>query len=254
VAPGTVIIDAEGAPQSVDDIADGETLYAYIAPLLALSMPPQATAELIIRALPADATAPAYAEVTGISFSADGKSATAVMNNDVNLHLSADISYFPYLTRNIVTLDQIRPGSRLVAWYSFVATSFPAQATPTKVLVLPYDYTGYAALSLQEIALNGHSLQLAASEQPYVKDAHLMLPLRKWAEALGATVDWDAANFAITVKQAGVTLYSLPNVASVAQTPDSARELAVSTDLTAGVTFIAADDLLALHKVYLQAE
>ena len=73
----TYILDAmTGFPVALEDVKDGDTIYAYIGPAMTMSLPPMTNAVMIFTNLPADAKAPDYVEVKSI--------------NDTNGHLFGD--------------------------------------------------------------------------------------------------------------------------------------------------------------------
>ena len=60
----TYILDAmTGFPVALEDVKDGDTIYAYIGPAMTMSLPPMTNAVMIFTNLPADAKAPDYVEV-----------------------------------------------------------------------------------------------------------------------------------------------------------------------------------------------
>ena len=77
-----------------------------------------------------------------------------------------------------------------------------------------------------------------------------MVPVRAFAEALGCDVHWNGETIEITVKNADTVLYVIKgNTNQVSQT-ESMTELSQTAVITeAGVTFVAAEDLLKLHQV-----
>lgn len=51
----TLILDAvSGTPLTLEDIQDGETIYAYIGPAMTMSLPPMTNAAIIFANIPAD--------------------------------------------------------------------------------------------------------------------------------------------------------------------------------------------------------
>ncbi len=160
VGEETVILDAvSGATRSFDDLRAGETLYAWVGPEMTMSLPPISTARVVLCGIPADFAVPTYAEVETITVTEKG--VDAYVSNDVLLHLSADTEYLaaPGGTEKVEAAD-IVPGARLLAWYSVTTMSLPAQASPSKVMVFPSDYTGWVSADGLELAINGESLTL----------------------------------------------------------------------------------------------
>ncbi len=46
-----------GLPVALEDVKDGDTIYAYIGPAMTMSLPPMTNAVMIFTNLPADASA-----------------------------------------------------------------------------------------------------------------------------------------------------------------------------------------------------
>ena len=248
VTEETAILDAvTGAVKNLEDVRDGETVYAYAGPALAPSLPPQAHAAILLCNFPADFGSPIYAEVQRVTAGEDGK-ISVLMTDDIVLHLSADTELLAYGAKNVPTLEDIRPGTRLLSWYTMVMESFPAQAVPSKVMVFPYGYAGYAELNAGEASVNGTALAAA----PVVEEGSLQVPLRAFAEALGCEVIWDAAAGTATVRRDGQELYSLhPGEDTAVVEGDMVVTLSAPSRIRGGLTYAAAQDLLAWHELKL---
>ena len=112
----TYILDAvSGLPIKLEDIKDGDTIYAYIGPAMTMSLPPQTTGEVIIGKIPADQKAPEYITAVSMTANADG-SWTLVSAAGKEYAVSADCRIMPYLTRQIVSLEDVEQGSNLLVW------------------------------------------------------------------------------------------------------------------------------------------
>ena len=110
------ILDAEnGYPIQLSEIRKGETIYAYIGPAMTMSLPPQTTAEMVIGKLPADFKAPEYIRVKSMEQQENGDW-TLTSTEGTTYHVAADTMIIPYLTRQIVTLDDVTVGRRLMVW------------------------------------------------------------------------------------------------------------------------------------------
>ena len=73
VGPETAIRDAvTGAPRIFADLQENETLYAYVGPAMTMSLPPVASAQVVLCGIPADFGAPTYAEVQAVRGRGDG--------------------------------------------------------------------------------------------------------------------------------------------------------------------------------------
>ena len=111
------ILDAStGMPVAYDDIEDGSTVYAYIGPAMTMSLPPQSTAEMLLVNVPSDFKVPDYVEVK--SMVTDGSTGESVLtaSDGTEYVLAEDCNIFPYLTRNIVTLDDLTQGRKCLVW------------------------------------------------------------------------------------------------------------------------------------------
>lgn len=247
----TVIVDAvTGEAKTFADIKEGEQLYAWVSPVMTRSMPPQSNAMVVVCNLPADFGSPIYAQVQSINVREDG-GVDALMSGDIILHLKADTELLSYKTKDVKILADIKPGTMLLSWYRAVALSLPAQANPTKVMVLDNSYDGYVAATPGALEINGTKVELAANEAPYVHEGKLMVPVRKFAEALGYTVTWNAAApEAVTVEKDG-KVFCATAIGSDTMTVEGDMVFTLPTPVIANnrVTFMCIDDLLTAYNV-----
>ena len=103
----TYVLDAvSGLPIELSDIKDRDTIYAYIGPAMTMSLPPMTNATMIFANVPADFKVPDYVTVKSVLTAMDGTEYT----------LADDCGIVPYLTRNIVTLDDLTQGRKAVVW------------------------------------------------------------------------------------------------------------------------------------------
>ena len=110
------VLDAEnGFPVQLSDIQVGETIYAYIGPAMTMSLPPMTTAEMIIAKTPADFKAPDYVEVKTLTWQENGDWVLTTMDG-ATYQVPADCPVTPYLTRNIVTLQDVTESRKLLVW------------------------------------------------------------------------------------------------------------------------------------------
>jgi hypothetical protein len=112
----TLVLDAVyGYPVQLDQIEKGDTVYAYIGDAMTMSLPPHVNAELVLCQVPEDGAAPAYVTASSMTEGADGSwSLTAA--DGTEYAVPADCEILPYLTRNIVMLEDIHAGSRCLVW------------------------------------------------------------------------------------------------------------------------------------------
>ncbi|MCD7946790.1 MAG: hypothetical protein LUG13_00615 [Oscillospiraceae bacterium] len=249
----TLVLDAAtGDPADVASISEGDTVYAYVAPVMALSYPAQSYAELILVNITQDVAVPLYAEISAVRTNDTNSNVVLETDQAINLTLTDETEITPYLTRQLLTKDTFIPGMKVLAWYNFVAESYPAQATPYKVIGFN---TAYSALIRVDtdggITINDAILDVSGTT-PYLQvlegadTMQYMVPLRKAAEAVGCTVTWDGASMHITVSSGDAILYSF---AIDAGTTDDGRYLTHALDGKTGVTYIDLNDLIALHNL-----
>ena len=82
---------------------------------MTMSLPPQTSGEVIIGKIPADAKAPEYITAKSMTANADGIW-TLVSTAGTEYAVSADCRIMPYLTRQIVSLEDVEQGSNLLVW------------------------------------------------------------------------------------------------------------------------------------------
>ena len=251
VSEDTIIVDAvTGEAKTYADLKDGENLQAWVSPAMTRSIPPQTTAALILCNIPADYMPPRYAQVQSVNEREDG--GLDVLTSDaVILHMSKDTELLSYKTKNVPALADIKPGMMVLSWYSVVAMSMPAQTTPGKVMLLGNHYDGYVQALPGALTVNGTKVELGVNEAPYVHEGKLMVPVRKFAEALGCTVTWDAETpDAVTMAKDGKT-FCTTAIGSDNMTVDGDMVFTLSTPAIANnrVTFMCIDDLLSPFNV-----
>lgn len=252
VEEDTLILDAvTGEAKTFDDLRTGETVYAWVGPDMTKSLPPISTGRVILCGLPADYAAPTYAEVESVTETESG--ADVCLNNDVVLHLNADTGYLaaPGWEKETVSAADIVPGTRVLAWYSVVTLSLPAQASPSKVMVFPSDYDGWVSTNGLEVTINGETLPLEGASAAKVENGRLMVPVRALAEALGCEVAWEPYTNQVTVTRDGVECYHFTIGGDQAAKGDVTVGLVAPANAVDGVTFLALDDLIVLHGLKL---
>lgn len=113
----TLVIDSiTGFPAEESAIAKDRILYAYISPMMTMSLPPQTTAELVLVNVAQDAGVPLY--VTAASdLAADGAGAYVLKSvGGEEIKVPADCPITPYLTRQMVRLEDITAGRKCLVW------------------------------------------------------------------------------------------------------------------------------------------
>jgi len=203
-----VIVDCvSGQPATLKD-RTGDSVAAYYGPATTKSIPPRSNAIVVMLNVANNAMPPHYSKVESVERTTDQVKVT-VDNGSLIVTINKDASIFPYLTRNIVTVDMIDVGSKLLMWYPMVASSFPAQATANKVLYLGADENTPVTptpvpgtvIKLQignkQATVNGKTVALDAP--PIISNDRTMFPVRFIAENLNCMADWDGETKTVTI-------------------------------------------------------
>lgn len=250
------VVDAvSGLPLEASSIEDGDTVYAWVGPAMTLSLPPQASATVVVANIPADFAVPEYYEITGGDHTAVIAMYPAPPRTAVNLPyagggkadllcipVTAQIS--PWLTKQIVTVDDLVPGTRILAWRG-------ADGEISRVQMLRSAYRGYILANGAAIhtVVNGETLAVNGKSQYN----QVLLPVRAVAEAAGCTVTWEAGRGAV-VSRGGQLVFSVLPGAETARTADDEWTLTRPCEIENGVTYLRAEDLAHLLDLFLSLD
>lgn len=254
IGDNTLILDAvDGLPVDLSELKDGDTIYAYTAEFMTLSLPPMTTAQLILCNIPQDFNVPGYFEIQTATFSEDGKTVLLTTDRAMHLTITEECQLTPYLTRNIVLPENLIPGTRILAWYDLVLETYPAQTSPSKLVVFPSTYRGYVELS-KSGALYVNGLELTGFAAKY-ENGHVMLPLRAICETAGLTVHWDGTEKSITVIDGETELFRLTIGSDEALVDvDTIWTLSAKVGLDNGSAYIASEELALFTGLFLSAK
>jgi len=111
----TLVLDAvNGFPVPYEDVEKG-SFEAYLGPAMSMSLPPQTTPYMVIVNIPEDFSAPQYVIASGaLEETEDGRILRGIGGEEYKI--SEDAEIIPYLTRNIVTMEDIAEGSGCLVW------------------------------------------------------------------------------------------------------------------------------------------
>lgn len=247
---GVPCVDAvTGLPMDMSKVKDGDILYAWVGNAMTMSLPPQSSALAVVGNIPADYKVPEFYKITGTDKTVMPAIHPAPERTEVNLPvaggetltvpISAQLT--PWLTRQILTVDDLVPGSQILVWKD-------KDGKVEKVLLLPYGYRGYYTINDKgEVTVNGEKLSVSAK----LSDPNL-LPLRAVAEAVNYDVTWVSSQGA-TVKEGDKVIFSVLPGAQTAKRPnpeDGDWELLTSCVTEKGITYLAASDLSCLLDLY----
>lgn len=133
----TVWVDAgKRTASDPSDLEAGEAVYVFHSPVSTRSLPPQSAAYAVVRNMPQDMGCPMYHEVEAVT-EQDGRLTITTDNGGLLLHVNEETQCVDYATGKAVDLSQLKAGGRVMAWYDMVMESYPGQAVPHCLMVLP---------------------------------------------------------------------------------------------------------------------
>lgn len=116
IGEDTRVLEGEnGFPTPVEDIKTGDTIYAYIGPVMTMSLPPQTSADMIICNVPAGMKAPEQVKVKTMEWQ-ENEDWVLTSTDDVVYNIPKDCPIIPFLTRNMVTLQDVTENRTLLLW------------------------------------------------------------------------------------------------------------------------------------------
>ncbi len=111
----TLVLDGvNGLPVELKDVGTGY-FEAYLGPAMTMSLPAQSTPYAVIVNIPEGEAAPQYVVAAGKVDEVRGKQTLTGMD-EAEYPLARNVEISPYLTKNIVQLEDIGSGSRCLVW------------------------------------------------------------------------------------------------------------------------------------------
>lgn len=113
----TPILDAQtGNPVDMTEAETGSIVYAYIGDAMTMSEPPITNGELLFVNVEEGAIPPVYTQIQEVERK-DGEETARVKGEDgVTYTVNEQTRILPYLTRNIVTVDDLETGKKCAIW------------------------------------------------------------------------------------------------------------------------------------------
>ncbi|MDO4261724.1 MAG: hypothetical protein Q4C82_06570 [Eubacteriales bacterium] len=112
----TYVLDgAEGLPVALEDVETG-SFEAYLGDAMTMSLPPQTTPYMVIVNIPEDAQAPLYVTAEKDAEEQEDGSVLLTASDGSSYTISPDAQVLPYLTKNIVTLQDLTEGTSCLLW------------------------------------------------------------------------------------------------------------------------------------------
>lgn len=133
------ILDAvNGYPIPVENLEAGEPIYVYVGQAMTMSLPPMTNGVLALADIPADFAVPSYITIESlrVNAAADGESYVLTGADGSVYEVNGSTTLLPYLTRNMVTVQNLVPGAEILLW------SDGSQAT--KIVIFPGE-NGYGS-------------------------------------------------------------------------------------------------------------
>lgn len=234
---------ATGLPLKLDSVKEGDTLCAWIGPAAAMSLPPQVYPKVIVGNVPAGAPAPEYYELLSAGWKdpAGGKELvfSVLGGGEKDLSIPQDAEVTPWLTRQIVRLEDLQAGGQILVWRD-------AKDVVTKVIVFPYAYQGVGAWNTAGTGMvNGEAITVPGKVETDKETGkkQVYLPVRAMAEAAGYEVLWDKDRGAVVQDTNGeLVFYVVPGKEELV-TKDGEVSISGRCILENGVTYLPAEDL-----------
>lgn len=251
---------ATGLPLDLKTVKEGDTLYVWSTPVMALSMPPQMGALVIVGNVPEGAAVPEFCEIAQHVW----RFAPEDQRNPVfqltgggeahsrggQLEVTDKTVYIPWLTKQIVGIDDLVPGTRVLVWKD-------ENGAAEKIQLLPNVYQGYVCtfshMHGAAIAVNGGFDAERDQDTPQFnmnRSEHAMAPVRGIAEAAGYEVRWDKTLGAV-VSLNGETVFSVLPGKDVVVTPEGESGLSAPCLIESGTTYLPLEDLCRYLNLYI---
>lgn len=254
----TAVVNAvSGSPMSASEIRDGETVYAWVGPAMTMSLPPQASAEVVVAGIPADFPAPRYYQVASIKpqpmlaiYPRPALTRVELVTTDGSeLTITRESELLPYLTRQMVRLESLRPGSRILVWTN-------GEGTVTRTMLFAYEYRGSLEWTEQgQVLVN----QGVLKDRARTIGGETYLPVRAVAEAAGYAVSWDRDLGVVVSWGDGMAqpapleskvVFSVRPDESTVLTGEGEQALSAACRIDRGVTYLPAADLAELLDLF----
>lgn len=224
VSEMTVWIDSgEQTASDPSTLKEGESVYVFHSSAASLSLPPQSSAIAIVRNIPQDAGSAMYHVVESVTAAEDGSISIVTDNGGLIITADQETLLRTYLTKDVYSLDDISEGTRIMAWYSAVAESYPAQTTASAVMILP----GEADTESEELEEGQRITMSLDGKVPNMvgryENGTVMVPVAAVARAMGfeayytadengQTVSVESDTFAVRMNIESETIFGVTKI------------------------------------------
>lgn len=178
----TIFVDGStGEIVSPESIKKNDNIIVYHAPMQTFSIPPQSPAYAIFTNVE-QGIGSFFVEVSDVKATKNGYIIEEI-SGKYNISINKETPISSYPTKNIVSMEDIEIGDRILFNTDILSASIPAVANPTNIILIK------SSNNEKENILNHIILKNNITEQEI--DGIKMLPLRIIAENLGYIVDWN---------------------------------------------------------------
>lgn len=199
VDDNTLFVDGLGFKSSIEAIEAGASLKVVASNAMTMSLPPQSYAYVVIMA-DENGGFPIYAEVKSIEAGEEGSFTFASKDGLYEIvYAEGSTEVAPFATRNIVTVADIKEGSRILVYSDIMTMSIPALVPSNKIVILPEIAEVTEDVVPTAVTVNGEEVDFADAKAVFEKDGMWMLPVRAIAEKAGLEVKWDSELNAVSV-------------------------------------------------------
>lgn len=205
VDESTYVLDAENALPMDLEKRTNDMVSVYYGPAVTMSIPAKSHATVIFGNAKEELDFPRYAAVEAVEKLDNGDIRVTTDDGSRIVTLGKDMPISPYLTKNIVTLDNVKKGSQLVLWYDVMTLSMPAQATAQKAVLLhtpEVEEAADVAVEGTQITVAGTTINNAAYTKTSGDEAVVMVPARAVAQKLGYDVLWNDGTVTLKLQEA----------------------------------------------------
>lgn len=203
VDENTIFVDAMGYKTALEAIEDGASLKVVASHAMTMSIPPQTYAHVVMVA-DENGGFPIYVEASKVTEDEDKNTVISSKDGNYEIVFAEEITAIePFATRNIVTIADVKEGSRLLVTAGIMTMSIPAVVPAEKIVILPEliaeEETEETEIP-ETVILNGKEFKTAEiAEMAFQQDGAYFLPVRAICEAAGLEVVWDDGLKAVTV-------------------------------------------------------
>lgn len=168
----------DGEKGTAIDLADlkGKEVIVTHSMAMTRSLPPQSHAYAVVTK---GEVTPNYAVIEAVEAGKDGAVRLTTSNGGMWVTVTENADIKPLATKDIVTLEDLKPGAQVILYYDIVALSYPGQAGTDRVVLLK------------------------PAGEPIAEEPVEMVGIRQVASELGLEVAWNHEGQTVTLSKEG---------------------------------------------------